>query len=91
VQVETITFADACSRYGVPSYAKVDIEGAEIAMLTAAAAFLRTRRIHFALDTNHHLDGKLTAAGVEDIFRSCGYRTESSDRSGFMTTWASPQ
>jgi len=91
VRVATITFADACARYGVPSYAKVDIEGAEIAMLGAATDFLRTHRIHFALDTNHHVEGVLTATKVEGIFRSCGYRTESSSSSGFMTTWASPQ
>ncbi len=83
-RVETITLADACARYGVPSYAKVDIEGAEIAMLNAAVEFLRKHRIHFALDTNHHVDGVVTARGVEDIFRFCGYRAESSDSSGFF-------
>jgi len=91
IRIETMTLADACGRYGVPSYAKVDIEGAEIAMLSAAADFLRTHPIHFALDTNHSVLGELTAKGVENIFRSGGYRTESSDSSGFMTTWASPQ
>jgi FkbM family methyltransferase len=91
IRIQTITLADACALHGVPSYAKVDIEGAEIAMLGAAADFLRTHRIHFALDTNHSVMGELTAKGVEDIFRSCSYRTESSDSSGFMTTWASPQ
>jgi FkbM family methyltransferase len=90
IQIKTMTLADACECYGVPSYAKVDIEGAEIAMLSAAADFLRTHPIHFALDTNHSILGELTAKGVEDIFRSTGYRTESSDSSGFMTTWASP-
>jgi FkbM family methyltransferase len=89
--VETITFADACARYGLPSYAKVDIEGAEVAMLDAAAPLLRKERIQFALDTNHFVDGKMTAKRVENVFRACGYRAESSDSSGFMTTWAAPQ
>ena len=90
-RVKTMTLADACALYGVPSYAKVDIEGAEIAMLDAASDFLPTHPIHFALDTNHRVEGVLTAKAVEDIFRSSGYRAESSDSSGFMTTWASPQ
>ena len=90
VTVKTVSFEDACACYGVPSFVKVDIEGAEIAMLAAAADFLRKQRIHFALDTNHRVAGRLTFGQVEKIFRSVGYRAESSAASGFMTTWASP-
>ena len=90
VEVITLTLADACERYGTPSFAKVDIEGAEIAMLESARSFLAEHPIHFALDTNHNVGKGLTAPAVEDVFRSIGYRTESSDSSGCMTTWASP-
>jgi FkbM family methyltransferase len=90
VPIKTMTFTDACTQYGVPSYAKVDIEGAEIALFTGAAEFLCSHRIHFALDTNHYCDGVLTAKPVEAIFQRLGYHSESSDSSGFMTTWASP-
>jgi FkbM family methyltransferase len=90
VRIETMTFADACTHFGVPSYAKVDIEGAEIALFTSAAEFLCSYGIHFAIDTNHYCDGALTAKPVEAIFQRLGYHSESSDRSGFMTTWASP-
>jgi FkbM family methyltransferase len=90
MQIRTMTFADACMHYGMPSYAKVDIEGAEIDLLTAAAEFLCSHDIHFALDTNHYCDGVPTAKPVEAIFGRIGYRSESSDSSGFMTTWASP-
>ena len=91
ISVETMTFADACAQYGVPTFAKVDVEGAEIALLSAATATLRQHPIHFALDTNHRVGGKTTASVVESIFRAVGYRAESSAGSGFMTTWASPQ
>jgi FkbM family methyltransferase len=86
--VETISLADACARYGTPNFVKVDIEGSEIEMLSAATSFLRSNPIQLAVDTNHWVDGKLTAAAVEEIFRACGYETESDDTSGFMTTWA---
>ncbi len=88
--VTTITFEEACQRYGMPAFVKVDIEGAEIEMLEAARPIVKANAIHFALDTNHYVDGKLTYTAVEQIFRDCGYEVWSSDESGFMTTWARP-
>jgi hypothetical protein len=89
-QVRTITFEQACATYGIPAFAKVDIEGAELAVLAAATEFLRTHPIHFALDTNHFVAGKLTNSAVERLLAACAYEVESSDQFGFMTTWASP-
>ena len=89
--VQTLSLADACARYGTPDLAKVDIEGSEIEMLAAAAPFLRSNPIQLAVDTNHWVDGKLTAPAVEEILRSCGYETESDNGIGFMTTWARPR
>ena len=40
-RVKTITFEEACAMYGVPAFAKIDIEGAEVATLAAAAEFLK--------------------------------------------------
>lgn len=88
--VETITLAGACDRYGVPAFIKMDIEGSEIEVLDSARELLRSTPIQFALDTDHLIDGKMTTAKVEQIFRESGYETLSSDRSGFMTTWARP-
>ena len=85
-----MTFEQACETYGVPAFAKIDIEGAEVAVLAAAAEFLTVHSIHFTLDTNHLVDGKLSNRAVEALFASCGYDVESSDESGFMTTWARP-
>jgi FkbM family methyltransferase len=89
-RVKTITFQEACELYGAPAFAKIDIEGAEVIVLTAAAEFLKSHPIHFALDTNHMFEGKLTTQAVEHVFRECGYDVESSTESGFMTTWARP-
>ncbi len=87
-QIETISFEDACRRFGVPAFAKVDIEGAEVDMLEGARQFLRSHAIQFAFDTNHTIDGVLTATAVEGIMTQCGYDATSSASMGFMTTWA---
>src|SRR5258708_4590363 len=51
--VKTISFADACTQWGVPAFVKMDIEGAEIETLSAARSLLMDHAIHFTLDTNH--------------------------------------
>lgn len=90
--IQTLSFEDACQGYGVPDFAKVDIEGSEIEMLGAAQQFLREHPVHFALDTNHRMATKeeLTASTVEKLFRECGYEAHSSAEFGYMTTWARP-
>ncbi len=90
IDVETITLEEACRRYGVPQFIKMDVEGAEIEVIQAARNFLRQHSIHFTLDTNHHANGALTASRVEQLFADSGYESHSSDKSGFMTTWARP-
>ncbi len=89
-RVKTITFEEACAVYGVPAFAKIDIEGAEVATLAAAAEFIKAHSIHFTLDTNHLVGGKLSNRAVETFFSATGYDVESSDEFGFMTTWARP-
>lgn len=88
--VKTITFEEACATYGIPAFAKIDIEGAEVDVLAGATELLKAHPIHFTLDTNHVVSGKLSNRAVETIFQACGYEVESSDKFGFMTTWARP-
>jgi FkbM family methyltransferase len=90
-QVKTITLEEACGTYGIPAFAKIDIEGAEVAMLAAATGFLETHPINLVLDTNHLVAGKLSNGAVETLLAACGYEVESSDKFGFMTTWARSQ
>ena len=87
-QVPTMSLQGACERYGVPAFAKIDIEGSEIEVLSSSRAFLREHSIQFVLDTNHWVNGALTSSKVEAIFADCGYEAESSKEFGFMTTWA---
>jgi len=88
VEVRTIAFETACAEFGVPSFVKIDAEGAEIEILSGAKAFLQSHPIHFVLDTSHMRDGRTTHAAVEDLLKGCGYKVVSDfDSGGFMTTW----
>jgi FkbM family methyltransferase len=87
--VDAITFMDACEiAGGPPRFVKMDIEGAELAVIAAAAEYLRGKRIDFAADTNHIVDGNLTAERLERLFEEAGYESQSDGTSGFLTTWA---
>lgn len=87
-EVPTISFQDACERFGSPAFAKIDIEGSEIEVLDSARHFLKEHSVQFVVDTNHWLGGVRTAASVEAIFRDAGYEAVSLEKSGVMTTWA---
>lgn len=86
--VEAISLVDACATFGIPTFVKMDIEGAEIEVIAASQVFLREHPIQFAIDTNHYKNGELTSGDVEKLFRECDYEVLSSNESGFMTTWA---
>jgi FkbM family methyltransferase len=92
IEVGAITFADACAMAGAaPTYVKMDIEGAELAVIAASRELLRKFKIHFFVDTNHMVDGGLTHRPLERLFTDAGYEATSSARYGFMTTWARPR
>jgi hypothetical protein len=86
--VQTIELSEACSRFGLPAFVKVDIEGSEVEVLESSRHFLRSNAVNFALDTHHWVNGTRTTHEVERILSECGYETASSDASGFWTTWA---
>jgi FkbM family methyltransferase len=90
-EVRTITLEKACAEFGIPSFVKIDAEGAEIEILLGAKTFLRSHKIHFVLDASHMRDGHMTYIAVEELLRGCDYKVTSDlDSAGFMITWASP-
>jgi FkbM family methyltransferase len=88
--VETITLADAFERWGTPQLCKIDIEGAEVEVVSGASELLRRCRTQFALDTNHYVNGALTNSLIEKLFAKSDYEVQSLKVGGMMTTWARP-
>jgi FkbM family methyltransferase len=91
VIVKTVTLEEAFRQWGPPDFCKIDIEGSEIEVISAARPFLQSNQVRcdFAFDTNHLLDGALTDKRIEALFREIGYQSESSE-SDPKTTWARP-
>ena len=90
--VSTITLPDACSELGeIPKYVKMDIEGAEVAVIEGSQSFLITHPIHFAFESYHRINGQLTYVALERLFSSIGYSVKSSAQFGQMFTWAQPR
>lgn len=89
-EVETISLADACREYGVPSLVKMDIEGAEADVIAGAAPFLKDTPIHFAIETEHRVNCEYTSVPITRVFSEIGYRVWSSRSTGQQFTWAQP-
>jgi FkbM family methyltransferase len=89
--VPAITIADACAELGsVPSYIKMDIEGAEVGAIEGSLRFLALHPIHFALESGHLVHGRETYAALERLFPPLGYRVHSRILAGQRFTWAAP-
>lgn len=91
-EVPTISMEDACKEFGsVPTFIKMDIEGAELSFMEGAKEFLRSHPVHFAIESYHRVDGEYTYKGLEPIFQEIGYEYLSSDIFQQMFTWAKPR
>ena len=91
-EVPTISMEDACKEFGcVPSYVKMDIEGAELSFLEGAKEFLRSHPVNFAIESCHRVNGEYTYVKLDPIFAEIGYDSESNNRFQQMFTWAKPR
>ena len=91
-QVPTISMEDACKEFGsVPTFVKMDIEGAELSFIQGAKDFLREHPVHFAIESYHRVDGDYTYKKLDPIFEEIGYEHLSSDQFQQMFTWARPR
>jgi FkbM family methyltransferase len=87
--VEVLSLEDACGQFGVPQFTKMDIEGAEIAVIRSAGEFLKAHPMHLAFDSYHRMrDGRFTWMLLEPLLRSLGYEVGTSADFGQMFTWA---
>jgi FkbM family methyltransferase len=87
-RVSVMSFADACQLAGaVPSFVKMDIEGAEVETIEGALEFIGRQRIHFSIASYHDREGRPTSAVLEPLFTRIGYRVETG-YPAHQTTWA---
>jgi FkbM family methyltransferase len=89
-EVETLSFADACHRYGVPRFVKMDIEGAELEVIQSALETLKRETIHLAIETEHRVNGEFTSRPIGQMLREMGYQVSSASPGGEEITWACP-
>ena len=69
-----ISLEDACGQFGVPHFAKMDIEGAEVGVIRSAGEFLKAHPTHLAFESYHRMrDGRFTWMLLEPMLRSLGY------------------
>jgi FkbM family methyltransferase len=90
-KVETLSFADACKAYGIPTYVKMDIEGAEAEVIEKSLPFIQNHRIHFAIESDHRVHGEFTTVPLVRMFSGIGYRATSSTEYGMQFTWGEPR
>jgi FkbM family methyltransferase len=91
-EVETISFSDACSEIGTPAFVKMDIEGAEIAVIAGALSILKEKPIRFAMETEHRVHGEYTSVAITRMLSGIGYHVLSSSQfGGQQFTWAQPE
>ena len=91
IAVETLSLEDVFRQFGVPQFIKIDIEGAELAVIQASTDLLQQKHPYLAFDSGHRMrDGRFTWMLLEPMLRSMGYLVESSTEFGQMFTWAKP-
>lgn len=89
--VPVLTLPTAFAEYGVPSWIKMDIEGAEVAALEVAGDVLATSHPMLAIETDHIVGRTTTAADVERVLRASGYLVTTARSHGTQMTWTMPQ
>ncbi len=89
ITIDATTLPDAIAAHGMPSWIKMDIEGAEIDVIDASRDVLRETHPHMVIDTSHVVGKKGTsAARVEHLLQGIGYEVRTEAPGGSQLTWA---
>ena len=87
IKVETLMTMAQKHDFARMDMVKIDIEGAELEVISAAKDAIERFKPRFAIASYHLRDGKMTSETLEQMFRDFGYAVET----GFdthRTTWA---
>lgn len=91
IEVQTLSVSDAFSKYGVPAWIKIDIEGAELEVLESGLDVLKETMPSLAIETDHLRGSETTARRIEKLLESVGYAVKSDRVGGAQMTWTLPQ
>lgn len=74
VEVESISLADLVARYDLPKvdFIKMDIEGAELALIMQSTDFITRYWPHFVIEP-HFINGTLTSVPIVECLEGLGY------------------
>ncbi len=87
-RVPVVSFEDACQlAEAVPSFVKMDIEGAEVETVEGNLEFIARERIRFSIASYHDRGGQPTSTILEPLFTRIGYHVETGYPT-HRTTWA---
>lgn len=91
IEVRTVTLEEAASEAGaIPSFIKMDVEGAEVEILEQARPWLRAHGPALVVDTQHKVGGRFTDTAVERLLRECKYTVNTVMVQGMRLTTARP-
>jgi FkbM family methyltransferase len=96
IQTTTLDEVVAQRRLSRLDFVKMNIEGAEIKALLGASATIHRLQPHFAISSDHFLDGNIaagerTSGTLENILREHGYRTETVRYGTEWVTYGAPE
>ena len=88
ITIDATTLTAAIAAHGMPSWIKMDIEGAEIDVIAGSRDVLREGLPHMVIDTSHVVGTHTTAARVEALLSEIGYTVRTEAPGGSQLTWA---
>ena len=80
-KVDTITIEQFCRQHNLThvDFIKIDIEGAELQVLTSSAPTLKSLNVKLIIEP-HFVGGKLVTGALCDLLKSAGYAVHVRDK-----------
>jgi FkbM family methyltransferase len=91
IDIQVMSLPDAVHAYHLSKldFVKMDIEGAELEVVSALEALPENLRPEYAIASYHMVNGRKAADVLPELFSRIGYQTRTGNPR-HLTTWASP-